>query len=119
MVEHSIVSRKSLSEDRIAICPQFGCESIKRVKPLKLGFFGFGKYPRCQKHRLPLVYVDERISEVVDAALACLFDKSGLPPKDLIAVIEKENSGQRLGVITLEKVLRFDCATGVVQHTVP
>ena len=89
MVEHSIVSRKSLSEDRIAICPQFGCESIKRVKPLKLGFFGFGKYPRCQKHRLPLVYVDERISEVVDAALACLFDKSGLPPKDLIAVIEK------------------------------
>lgn len=89
MVEYTKVCRKSLNEDRIAICPQLGCESIKRVKPLKLGFLGFGKYPRCQKHRLPLVYVDERISEIVDAALACLFDISGLPPKELIAVVEK------------------------------
>jgi len=90
MVEHTKVSRKTTNEDRIAICPQMGCETIKRVKPLKLGFLGFGKYPTCRQHHLPLVYVDERIGEVVDASLACLFDKSGLPPKALLTTIKEK-----------------------------
>jgi hypothetical protein len=87
MVEHTLVSRKTTNEDKIAICPQLGCEVIKRVKPLKLGFLGFGKYPKCKQHHLPLVYVDERIGEIVDASLACLFDKSGLPPKELLTIV--------------------------------
>lgn len=87
MVEHTKVSRKTINEDRIAICPQLGCRIIKRVKPLKFGFLGFGKYPKCKSHHLPLVYVDERIGEIVNASLACLFDKSGLPPKELLSFI--------------------------------
>jgi len=87
MVEHTKVSRKTTNEDRIAICPQLGCKTIRRVKPLKLGFLGFGKYPKCKQHHLPLVYVDERIGEIVDASLACLFDKSGLPPKELLTIV--------------------------------
>ncbi len=90
MVEHTKVSRKTTNEDRIAICPQLGCETIKRVKPLKLGFLGFGKYPKCKQHHLPLVYVDERIEEIVNASLACLFDKSGLPPKELLIIINEK-----------------------------
>jgi hypothetical protein len=57
---------------------------MTRVKPLKLKFFGFGKYPKCKKHHIPLVYIDERIGDFVDAALACLFDKAGLPPRELL-----------------------------------
>lgn len=87
MINHKKVSRKDVGEDRIAICPKFGCESMKRVKPLKLGFFGFGKYPKCTKHHIPLVYVDERIGELVSGALACLFDKAGLPPSDLLSMV--------------------------------
>jgi hypothetical protein len=79
-------------EDRIAICPKFGCESLKRVKPLKFGFLGFGKYPKCKKHHVPLVYIDERIGDFVDGALACLFDKAGLPPNDLIECIKLKHS---------------------------
>jgi hypothetical protein len=90
MTDHMKVSRKDLGEDRIAICSKFGCDSMKRVKPLKFGFFGFGKYPICKKHRIPLVYVDERIGEFVDGALACLFDKAGLPPNDLLTIITAE-----------------------------
>jgi len=83
------VSRKNVREDRVAICPNFGCEYMKRVKPLKLRFLGFGKQPKCKKHRIHLVYVDERIVDFVDAALACLFDKAGLPPRGLIESIKK------------------------------
>jgi hypothetical protein len=86
---HTEVSRKTVNEDRIAICPQMGCETMKRVKPLKLGFLGFGTYPKCKQHNLHLVYIDERIGEIIDAALACLFDKSGLPPKDLLKQITR------------------------------
>ena len=87
MTDHVEVSRKDLEEDRMAVCPKFGCEYMKRVTPLKFGFFGFGKYPKCKKHHIPLVYVDERIGEFVDGALACLFDKAGLPPNDLLTSI--------------------------------
>ncbi|MBA7515485.1 hypothetical protein ES705_07527 [subsurface metagenome] len=87
MKAHTNVSRKVVGEDRIAICPQFGCDYMKRVKPLKFGFLGFGKYPKCKTHHLPLVYVDERIGEFVDGALACLFDKAGLPPSDLLELV--------------------------------
>jgi hypothetical protein len=85
---YSNTSRKTVEEDRIAICPRFGCESIKRVKPLKFGFFGFEKYPKCKNHHVPLVYIDERIGDFVDGALACLFDKAGLPPKDLLECVK-------------------------------
>ena len=89
MVEHTKVFRKTISEDKIAICPVLGCKTIKRVKPLKFGFIGFGKYPKCKQHRLPFVYVDERIGEIVNASLACLFDKAGLPPKMLLTQIKE------------------------------
>jgi len=84
MKAYTNVSRKTVREDRVAICPNFGCEFMTRVKPLKIRFFGFGKYPKCKKHHIPLVYVNERIGDFVDAALACLFDKAGLPPQELI-----------------------------------
>ena len=87
MKAYTKVTRKSVEEDRIAICPKFGCKSIIRVKPLKFGFLGFGKYPKCKKHHIPLVYVDERIGEFVDAALACLFDRAGLPSSELLKII--------------------------------
>ncbi len=88
MKAYTNVSRKTVREDRVAICPNFGCEFMTRVKPLKLRFFGFGKYPQCKKHHIPLVYVNERIGDFVDAALACLFDKAGLPPQELIEGIK-------------------------------
>jgi len=90
MKTYTIVSRKALEEDRIAICPIFGCESLTRVKPLKFGFLGFGKYPKCKEHKKPLVYIDERIGDFVDAALSCLFDVSSLPSKNLLSVIWDE-----------------------------
>ena len=90
MKAYTNVSRKTVGEDRVAICPNFGCEFISRVKLLKFGFLGFGKYPKCKKHHIPLVYIDERIGDFVDAALACLFDKSGLPPSELYESIKSK-----------------------------
>ncbi len=90
MKVYTDVSRKTVGEDRIAICPIFGCESIKRVKPLKIGFLGFGKYPKCKKHHVALVYIDEKIGDFVDGALACLFDKAGLPPSDLLDCVKSK-----------------------------
>ena len=87
MKTYTKVARKTVGEDRIAICPKFGCESIRRIKPLKFSFLGFGKYPKCKKHHIPLVYVDERIGDFVDAALACFFDRAGLPPNELLKII--------------------------------
>ena len=82
------VSRKTVKEDRIAICPQFGCTHLKKVKPLKFGFLGFRKYPKCSKHKFPLVFVDEFIGNFLHAVNACLFDTSSLPPEDLISLIK-------------------------------
>jgi len=90
MKAHSQANRKSIEEDRIAICPTFGCEKLTRVKSLKFGFFGFNKYPKCKKHATPLVYIDERISIFIDAALSCLFDKAGLPPEELLTKVKNE-----------------------------
>ena len=84
MKVYTNVSRKTVGEDRVAICPNFGCEYMTRVKPLKLRFLGFGKHPMCKKHRIPLVYINEMIGDFVDAALACFFDKAGLPPSELL-----------------------------------
>lgn len=88
MKSYTDVSRKTVGEDRIAICPKFGCEFMRRVKPLKMKFFGFGKHPKCKKHHLSLVYVDERIGDFIDGALACFFDKAGLPPNELLEAIQ-------------------------------
>jgi hypothetical protein len=90
MKTYTKVSRKTVEEDRVAICPNFGCEFMTRVKPIKLRFFGFGKYPKCKKHHIPLVYVDERIIDFVNAALACLFDKAGLPPRELLERVKSK-----------------------------
>ncbi len=84
MKSYTRVSRKTVGEDRIAICPKFGCAQMTRVKPLRYRFIGFGKYPKCKLHHIPLVYTDERIGDIVDAALACFFDISALPSKNLI-----------------------------------
>lgn len=87
MKTYTQVTRRGISEDRIAICPKFGCREIKKIKPLKFGFIGFGKYPKCKKHYLPLVFVDERIGDFIDGVLACLFDITGLPPRELLSLI--------------------------------
>ena len=87
----SSVKRKDLEEERIAICPQFSCKYIKRVKPLKFKFFGFGKYPKCKKHHLPLVFIDEFIGRFLTGVNACMFDISSLPPEDLLDQIKKED----------------------------
>lgn len=84
MKVYTNVSRKTVGEDRVAICPKFGCIQMTRIKPLKFKFLGFGKYPKCKVHHIPLVYVDERIGDTVDAALECFFDKSALPSGELI-----------------------------------
>ena len=83
------VNRKEVREERIAICPQFGCNIIKKVKPLKLGFFGFNKYPKCSKHELNLVFVDEFIGTFVESVSARLFDISSLPPNSLGELVSK------------------------------
>ena len=90
MKAYTNVSRKTVGEDRIAICSDFGCVYMTRVKPLKFRFLGFGKHPKCKKHHIPLVYVDERIGDFVDAALACLFDKAGLPPSELLEGVKSK-----------------------------
>jgi len=90
MKAYTNVSRKTVEEDRIAICSNFGCAYMTRVKPLKFRFLGFGKHPKCKKHHIPLVYVDERIGDFVDAALACLFDKAGLPPSELLEGVKSK-----------------------------
>ena len=90
MKAYNIVNRKSVGQDRIAICPKFGCTNLVRVKPLKFGFLGFGKYPKCKKHHLPMVYVEERIGDIVNGALSCLFDFSGLPPNELLINIRNQ-----------------------------
>ncbi len=82
------VSRKTAKEDRIAICPHFGCTHLEKVKPLKFGFFGFRKYPKCSKHKSPLVFVDEFVANFLHAVNTCLFDISSLPPENLTSLIK-------------------------------
>ena len=90
MKAYTNVSRKTVGEDHVAICPNFGCEYMTRVKPLKFRFFGFEKHPKCKRHRIPLVYIDERIGDFVNAVLACLFDKAGLPPRELLEGVKSQ-----------------------------
>jgi hypothetical protein len=85
------VNRKELTENRIAICPKFGCEYVKRVKPLVFGIFGLKRYPKCKKHGLSLVYIEERIGDLVDGAISCLFDIGGFPPKKLLIQIKEQS----------------------------
>lgn len=84
------VSRKTVKEARIAICPQFGCTYLEKVKPLKYSFIGFRKYPKCSKHKFPLVFVEEFIDDFIHAINACLFDISSLPPEDLTRLIKRK-----------------------------
>ena len=84
----SEVNRKVIKEDRIAICPQFGCSHIEKIKPLKLGFIGFRKYPKCSKHKYPLVFVDQFIDKFIRAVKACVFDRSSCPPEKLLGIVK-------------------------------
>ncbi len=85
------VNRKVLQEERIAICSQFGCNYIKKVKPLKFKIFGFRKYPKCSNHHIPLVFIDEFVGKFITGVNACLFDISSLPPKQLIDLIKQSS----------------------------
>jgi hypothetical protein len=86
----SKVSRKLVKEHRIAICPYLGCSYLKKVKPLKLGIFGFRKYPKCSLHKIPLVFIDEFIGNLFVAVNACLFDTSSLPPISLMDLVREK-----------------------------
>ena len=89
MIEkYSKVERKTVEEDQIAICPKFGCKHLEKVKPLKFGVLGFRKYPKCPKHKIPLVFVKEFIGNFIQAVNACLFDISSLPPENLTNLIK-------------------------------
>ncbi|TKJ22166.1 MAG: hypothetical protein CEE42_13205 [Promethearchaeota archaeon Loki_b31] len=82
------VNRKVLQEESIAICSQFGCNYIKKIKPLKFKIFGFRKYPKCSNHHIPLVFIDEFVGKFITGVNACLFDISSLPPKQLLDQIK-------------------------------
>jgi len=88
------VNRRLLKEDRIAICPQFGCNYIKRIKPLKFKFFGFKKYPICSKHKMSLIFIDEFAGKFIKGVNACLFDITSLPPRDLINSIKNSSPNE-------------------------
>lgn len=91
MIEkYSNVNRKELQQERIAICPNFECTYIKKVKPLIFGIIGFRKYPTCSKHKIPLVFVDEYIGNFLRAVNACLFDHSSIPPRQILNLFKKE-----------------------------
>ena len=90
MIENGIrMNRKAIKEDRIAICPNFGCTYLERVKPLKLGFLGFRKYPKCPKHKISLVFIEEFVGDFLQAVNACLYDASGVPPASLMRLLMK------------------------------
>jgi len=91
IIEKIQVSRRNIKKDRIAICPHFGCKYLEKVKPIKMSFLSFRKYPKCPKHRLALVFVDEFIGNFFDAVKACLFDDSSLPPNILISKIRSDS----------------------------
>jgi len=95
MIKNDIkISRKTINEDQIAICPNFGCSYLKRVKPLKLGFLGFHKYPKCPKHKFSLVFIDEFVGDFLQAVNACLFDASSTPPSSLLHLIMKSGKNE-------------------------
>ncbi len=80
-------NRITVKELRIALCPHFGCSYLKKIKPLKFSILGLHKYPKCSKHGLPLVFIDEFLGNFINAVNACLYDKGGLPPEKLTSVI--------------------------------
>lgn len=84
-------NRKVLKEDRVAICPKFGCNTLERVKPLKLGIFGTKKYPICRIHKTPLVFIEEFIGDFLQSVNACLLDISLVPPNDLQKLLKQES----------------------------
>ena len=86
-------NRKTVGHDRIAICPIYGCETKMKLKPLKFGLFGFSKRPRCSQHQRSLVYVDELSEEFFSACASCLFDRSALPPSNLLEQVKSKDSG--------------------------
>lgn len=93
MIDQSkFVNRNSLNEDRIAICSDFRCGYIKRIKPLKFKIFGFKRYPKCPKHQLSLVFIDEFLDEFIKGVKSCIFDKSSLPPMDLLHLVSETSS---------------------------
>ena len=86
-------NRKTVGQDRIAICPMYGCDVKKKLKPLKFGLFGFSKRPHCSQHQCSLVYVDELAEEFFSACTSCLFDRSALPPASLLEQLKLNDAG--------------------------
>lgn len=84
-----------MKEDRIAICPHFGCSHVAKVKPLKFGIFGFRKYPRCSRHKTPLVFIEEFVGNFLHAVNACLFDMQHCIPEDLMNLIKTRPQEER------------------------
>ncbi len=91
-------TRKGLKGDRVAVCPKFGCSTLEKLKPLKLGLFGIQKYPKCKDHKIHLVFVDEFIGDFLQSVNACLFDNSIAPPKDLLELVIEESPKNLLSV---------------------
>ncbi len=83
--------RKGLKGDRVAICPKYGCHTLEKLKPMKIGIFGIHKYPKCKTHKIHLVFVDEFIGDFLKSVNVCLYDDSALPPKELLNLIKKSN----------------------------
>ena len=86
--EGNIAGRKHLKGDRIAICPDFKCSHVERVKPLVLGIFGRRRYPTCPKDNFHLVFMDEFVGNFIKAINACLYDISSLPPNEMVNYIK-------------------------------
>ncbi len=94
MIDKAIqATRKGLKGDRVAVCPEYGCLTVVKLKPLKFGLFGIRKYPKCIEHKIHLVFVDEFIGDFLQSVKACLFDVSVLPPIDLLNLIKESSSG--------------------------
>ena len=87
-----VANRKTVEHDRIAICPIYGCDMKKKLKPLKFGLFGFSKHPMCSRHQRSLVYADELVEEFFSACTSCLFDRSALPPSSLLEQLRLKDS---------------------------
>lgn len=75
----------------MAICPKYGCHTVEKLKPAKLGIFSIRKYPKCKIHKMYLVFVEEFIGDFLKSVNACLFDKTALPPKNLLNMIKLSN----------------------------
>ena len=102
MIENNVsMNRKTINNDRIGICPKFGCNYLKKVKPLKFKLFGIKKYPICPKHKISLVFINEFVEGFLYGVRACLFDKESIPPIDLLELTLKMGEKEFRQIVNL------------------